>query len=91
MRIFFVLFALSIASLSAQEKKVVTKEGTNTFKVVYYNQAGNIIQQGFVKNKIATIQKLLKNLHSHRNDSRGKSLQNKPSTMIRKPASLMFL
>ena len=52
MRIFFVLFALSIASLSAQEKKVVTKEGTNTFKVVYYNEAGNITQQGFIKNKM---------------------------------------
>lgn len=52
MRIFYLLFALSIASLSAQEKKVVTKEGTNTFKVVYYNKAGNIIQQGFIKNKM---------------------------------------
>ena len=51
MRIILMFFALSITSLSAQEKKIVIKEGTNTFKVVYYNEAGNILQQGFIKNK----------------------------------------
>jgi antitoxin component YwqK of YwqJK toxin-antitoxin module len=51
MRIVLMFLALSIAGLSAQEKKIVTKEGTNTFKVVYYNEAGNILQEGFIKNK----------------------------------------
>tara|TARA_E500000178_G_C16423247_1_gene488257 strand:- start:159 stop:509 length:351 start_codon:yes stop_codon:yes gene_type:complete len=51
MRILLMFFALSITSLSAQEKKIVTEEGINTFKVVYYNEAGNILQQGYVINK----------------------------------------
>ena len=51
MRIILMFFALSITSLSAQEKKIVTEEGINTFKVVYYNEDGNILQQGFIKNK----------------------------------------
>ena len=51
MRIVLMFLALSIAGLTAREKKIVTKEGTNTFKVVYYNEAGNILQEGFIKNK----------------------------------------
>ena len=51
MRIILMFFALSITSLSAQEKKSVIKEGTHTFKVGYYNEAGNILQEGFIKNK----------------------------------------
>jgi antitoxin component YwqK of YwqJK toxin-antitoxin module len=50
MRHFILFLAFSIGSLSAQEQKLITKEDSNTFKVVYLNEDGNISQQGFIKN-----------------------------------------
>ena len=41
---------LTTGSLCAQEQKIITKEDYNTFKVVYLNEDGNIMQQGFIKN-----------------------------------------
>ena len=41
---------LTTVSLCAQEQKIITKEDNNTFKVVYLNEDGNIMQQGFIKN-----------------------------------------
>lgn len=41
---------LTTGSLCAQEQKIITKEGNNTFKVVYLNEDGNIMQEGFIKN-----------------------------------------
>ena len=41
---------LTTGSLCAQEQKIITKEDNNTFKVVYLNEDGNIMQQGFIKN-----------------------------------------
>jgi len=50
MRHLILFLAFSIATLSAQEQKIITKEDNNTFKVVYLNEDGNISQKGFIKN-----------------------------------------
>ena len=50
MRHLILFLAFSIGSLSAQEQKIITQEDSNTFKVVYLNEEGNITQQGFIKN-----------------------------------------
>ena len=48
--ILILTLVLTTGSLCAQEQKIITKEDNNTFKVVYLNEDGNIMQQGFIKN-----------------------------------------
>jgi len=50
---YLITFVLLIsASLNAQESKVLNKIDKNTFELIYLDNSGNILQKGFIKNKM---------------------------------------